>query len=416
MAWRFHAMNLPTRTWVHRDLPLRDAKVGPAVSGPYQITGTLAPDQADLIGADGLPLLAEWSTLILAEEGDVLRGGGIVTAMDTTGPTLDLTATGFTAYPPGQPLVSDLVWGGPTAGTTGTGADPADVIRALWAHLQGLPGGDLGVQIDATATPYRVGAWYNAAKLPTDTEPDPDPAEIEPEIPIDQVPPPGYTKPRPARGKQVYWQYALRHYDNVDVGAKIEELAKQAPLDWREEYAWADADKTDVVLRLRLGHPRLGRPRPDLVFVEGDNVTELVGIRRDAGDYANVIVARGAGEGPAQLTQTVSRGDGRLRRARALDRGEATTAAALRALGAEELLRSTQLDDITSFTLDGSHSNAPLGSFEPGDDVFVQTHTGWRTAGVWVRVTALDYTPGDQRPTVTVTCARSDSFDYSGGN
>lgn len=416
-GWRYHALNLRTRTWVHRDLPLRDVSLSPAISGPYQVSATISPDWPDLLAPDGLPVLREWSTLIVAEHQGVIRGGGIVTSTSMEGPVFEVTCTGFTAYPATQPLVSSLTWGGTSAGTTGNGVDPAVVYRALWAHLQGLSGGNLGVVVDATATPYRLGAWHNARRLNDDGTLGPAKEIQDPPIPIDQVPPPGYKKPVPATGKTVYWAYALHPHEGIDVGAKLDELAKQAPLDWREEYVWADAAKTDVRLRLRLGHPRLGRRREDLRFVEGENVDQLISITRDGADYANAVFARGAGEGSKQLAATVASVPAdRLRRARALERGDATTAAVLRSLASEELGMSQHLDDVTSIVIDGSHPHAPLGSFEPGDDIFVQSRRGWRRTGLWVRVLSMSFEPGANRPTVTITCARSDSFDYAGGS
>lgn len=401
--WRYHALRLPDRAWLHRDLPLRGVKLSPAISGPFSLSAAIDPDYAELIGEDGRPLLQEWGTLILAEVDDVIRGGGIVTSLSTTGPLLEIGATGFSAYPGGQPLMQSLTWGGKPAGQTGTGVDPMDVVRALWAHLQGLPGGNLGVAVDGLSTPYRLGSWFNARKLATSDDPNPKASDIEPEIPIDRVWTNADRKPAAATGQAVHWHYALYHYDNVDIGAKVEELSKQVPLDWREHYTWTDADKTDVALRLEFGHPRLGS-RLNLRFVEGENITDVVTVTSDAEEYANVVVARGAGEGATQLVSTVSAPDGRLRRAASVDRGEATTQAALQALAREELGRVSTLDDITSFTVDGSHPNAPIGSFEPGDEVFVQTHIGWREVGLWVRVLSFDYEPESTR--ITVSCTR----------
>ncbi|MEU5853933.1 hypothetical protein ABZ799_01275 [Nocardiopsis dassonvillei] len=417
MSWRYHALNLRTRAWVHRDLPLRNVSLTPAISGPYQLSATISPDWPDLIGTDGLPILREWGTLIVAEHQGVIRGGGIVTSTSMEGPSLEVTCTGFTGYPAGQPLVTSLTWGGPTAGTSGVGVDPADVYRALWGHLQSLSGGNLGVVVDPAGTPYRLGAWHNARRLNDDGSLGPAAEVQDPPIPIDRVPAPGYSKPAAATGKTVYWAYALHPYDGVDVGAKLDELAKQAPMDWREEYSWTGPDKEDVRLRLRLGYPRLGRRREGLRFVEGENVDQIIGIERDGGEYANTVVARGAGEGSKQLQATVaSLPADRLRRARSIDRGDATTTAVLRSLASEELGVAQHLDDVTTVVVDGSHPHAPLGSFEPGDDIFVQSRHGWRRAGLWVRVLSMSYEPDASRPTVMISCARSDSFDYAGGS
>ncbi|PRX95564.1 hypothetical protein [Allonocardiopsis opalescens] len=417
MTWRYHALRLPDRTWISRGLPLRDVRLSPAVSGPYRLTATLDPDRADLLDADGEPLIQEHSTLILAEADGVVRGGGIVTAAPATGPTMEITATGFTGHAAGQPLMSTHTWGGSVAGTTGNGVDPLTVVRALWDHLQAQPNGDLGVTYEATTTPFRLGSWFNARRLPTEAEPNPPANEVEPEIPINKVWTNSDTKPAAASGKIVYWRYELAHWDNVDIGGTVDELARTVPFDYREHYAWDGSGpdgKGGVALRLDFGYPRLGAYRPALRFVEGENVTEVVTVDRDGADYANVVVARGAGEGSKQLVQTASVPDGRLRRAVTIERSDITSASALRAAATQELMRRSTLTDITGFTVDASHPHAPIGSFAPGDDVLVRTRTGWRRAtAIRVRITGFDYEPGSAR--ITVTCSRSDGFDYSGG-
>ncbi|MDT0302893.1 hypothetical protein [Streptomonospora wellingtoniae] len=411
--WRYHAMNLPTREWIHRDLPLSDVRLSPAISGPYALSASIEPDWPDLKDASGNLVLQEWQTLILVEHGDILRGGGIITSTDTTGPNLQIEAAGFSSYPESQPLVETLSWGGPSAGSSGHGVEVLDVVRALWAHAQSLPGGNLSVALDGTTTPYYLGYWRNARKQPTADEPDPPASEVEDEIPINRVWTVADRKPSAATGKSVHWDYEVPHYENVEIGSQIGEYASEVPFDYREVYAWSDSGKSDVELRIEFGYPRLGGRRPNLAFIEGDNITDVVAVRRDGGEYANVVIARGAGEGSKQLRATASIPDGRLRRAVSIEHSDVTSKAALKALANAELARSTRLDDIAGFVVDATHSNAPAGSFSPGDDVFVQTHVGWRELALWVRITSFDYEPGSGL--ISVTCARSDSFDYTGG-
>jgi hypothetical protein len=409
--WRYYAFRALSGAWVHRELPLSDVRLTFTLSGPGGLTATIEPEYADLIGADGELVFREWDTVIVAEAAGQLRGGGILTGMDITGEQLNLDCVGFSGYAAGQPLASTLTWGGPTNGATGDGVDPAVVMQALWDHLQAQPDGSLGVVLDPLSTPYRLGAWHNARAINDDGTLGPAGEVEDPPIPIDRVPPTGYRKPAAATGKQVYWQYELPWWGDVEVGAKVDELCQQVPIDYRERWEWADAAREQVRMRLERGYPRLGR-RSDRRFVEGENITELVTLRRSGEDFANAVTAYGAGEGSKQLRQSVSQRDGRLRRVRPVDASDVTTAAALRAVADAELGRASRLADITAFTL-LDHPNAPIGSFAVGDDVLVQTTAGWQPTSMWVRITGYDLSPDTD--TITVTCSRSDGFTYAGG-
>lgn len=410
MSWRYYALRW-TGAWVHRELPLRDVSITHTLSGPGDLTASIEPTYADLVAEDGQLVLREWDTIIVAEASGQLRGGGILVSTEVTGDSLSLDCVGFAGYAAGMPLTATLTWGGSSAGTTGNGVDAATVIRALWAHLQGQPDGNLGVAVDSLATPYRLGAWHNARKLPTDDQPNPPAAEVEdPPIPIDRVWTNADRKPAAATGKTVYWQYSLPWYEDVEVGAKIDELCQQARIEYREAWSWGPG-RESVVMRLQLGYPRLGRRASDLRFVEGENISELVTLQRSGDDFANVVAAYGAGEGSKQRRATASQRDGRLRRVQIVDAEDVDNAASLATIARDHLARTRQITDITSFVV-RDHPNAELGSFGAGDDVLVQTTIGWQPTSMWVRILSYTYSPdGD---TVSVTCTRSDSFDYSG--
>lgn len=412
--WRYYAQRATSGEWLHRDLPLSNVTVSPALSGPYKLSATIDPEYADLYAEDGDLLLAEWGTWVFAEASNQLRGGGLITDATITGSKLDLTIDGFTRYPSGQPLTETLTWGGKTEGATGAGVDALDVVRALWDHLQAQPDGDLGVTYTSTSTPYRVGEWHNARALDADGSLGDDPKAVHSTpIPIDKIWNPKKDRPPiPASGKTVYWKYQLPWWEGIEVGRQIDELARQAGFDYRESYRWADSSKESVVLELQFGYPRLGRRQSGLVFREGENITDLVPIARSGNSYYNAVYGLGAGEGSKKLRQSVSRRDPtRLRRAKPLDRAEITNAAALKAEAGDELRRSVELVDITGFTI-RDHPNARVGSFDVGDDVLVHTRRGWQPTSLWVRITGFTHSPdtGD----VTVRCSRSDRFAYGG--
>ena len=123
--WRFYALRW-TGEWVHRELPLRDVSIEHTLSGPGSLSASIEPTYAELVGSDGRLVLREWDTIILAEASGQIRGGGILVSTEVVGDDLSLDCVGFSGYAAGMPLTSTLSWGGSSAGTTGTGVDPAD--------------------------------------------------------------------------------------------------------------------------------------------------------------------------------------------------------------------------------------------------------------------------------------------------
>jgi hypothetical protein len=414
--WRYHALNIVTGEWLHRELPLRDVSLTETLSGPGGISATINPDLAALKTADGTPILDEWSTLIVAEADGAVRAATILANADLNGPAMTLDCVGFTAYPQHQTLEDTLAWtGNASLSAAGHGVDPLDVVRALWASLQSKPDADLGVVVDEVASPFRLGAFTNvqaAQKSTANPDGSTDPKEIGEDVPIDRAWGPTDKLPTPASGKTLVWNYALNWWDNIDIGGKVDELAKQAPFDYREDVSWADGSHDTLSLRLRLGAPRLGTRRDDLRFVEGENIAQVIPIRLSGDDYGNYVYALGAGEGQAQVRTTASKRDGRLRRMVQLTDGSAMTTSGLNASATQQLNLSNKLVNIVGFTV-SDHPNARIGSFAVGDDVLVQTHVGWQPTTLWVRITSAAISP--ETGEVAITCSRSDRFNYSPG-
>lgn len=412
-AWRYYAFNALTGAQLDSDLPLGDVRITQSLSGPTRITATIDPEFEDLKTPAGDLVLSEWQTLIVAEASGQLRAGGLLTQVDTVGPKLTLEITGVSGYAEAQPIRSTLSWGGKTGGLTGEGVDPLDVVRAVWDYLQSQPDGNIGVTLDDTTTPYRLGEWTGGIrKIEEDGSLGPAKEVQATPIPIDRIwNPKKDRKPVAATGKSVYWQYSIPWWDDIEAGQRITQLGTQTGFEYLEHYSWDTPGET-VVRHIRLGYPRLGRRQTRLTFTEGENVIDLVPVRRDGNDYANLVVVYGAGEGSKKVRGSYSTRDGRPLRAKSVDRPDLTSAAACTAVAKEELLRWSRITDITGFTAT-DHPNAPIGTFGPGDDVLVETRTGWTQTRLWVRITDMTISPGSDQ--VSVTCRRSDRFSYPGG-
>jgi hypothetical protein len=442
-GWRYHALRILDRTWLHRDLPLSEVSISPALSGPGAMAATLDPDTFALKTADGQPLLMEWRDLIIAEASDEVRFAGILINSEFSGQSWTLDIAGVSAWPQGQPQIGTLAYGSPshieTGGpASGEGADPLTIARDLWTQLQAQPDADLRVTFGgSTASGYRLARWYGVANrydyhpvasttvtlVPYGTA-SLDEVKTYEQVQVD-IAGTGFTRttkktldkppaksPTPRAGP--YWRYYVYDYDTTDVGEKINDLARTAPFDYLEHAAWSDTDKSDVELQILFGAPRIGTRKLGLRFVEGENISDLVTVRQDGEDYANGVTVIGAGDGADQLRQTVVKRDGRLRRVKVVTAAGIAEASQLKSTATGELNRINKLTDIEGFTV-RQHPHAPYGSYQVGDDVLVQVATGWAAGtSLWVRITGLTYQPDSE--TVQITCARSDSFSYGSTN
>ena len=79
-----------------------------------------------------------------------------------------------------------------------------------------------------------------------------------------------------------------------------------------------------------------------------------------------------------------------------------TTPAAAKARTAAELQARLGDPDITELEV-ADHSHAPLGSYDVGDDIFIETGKGWYgQLEVWVKILAITIRPHEQTTTLTV--------------
>lgn len=442
-AWTFYALRLfPSRLWLHRELPLQDVSWGPALSGPQTMTATLSPDVASMKTEDGQPLLTEWNTMIFAETGGFIRAGGILSESTFTGDSWVLTITGHYVHFSGQSMTGTLAYGGdnasgrdPNGPTNGTGTSPIQIMADLVAQGQSRPNSDLGITVTGDLTSkYIYAYWHNVPNI-YDYVPDAsttvtvDGAKTVGSFTFQNVKiyGTGYTKKRKvdkhgsavarptaaqqAKAGNIYQNHHTYDYENPDIAEKINSYATEAPFDFVEQIAWADETKEDVVLSLKVGYPRLGRRRDDLAFVEGENVVIPTPVDSGGTDYVNAINALGAGDGKDQLRVQVSRNDGRLRRETTLTNTSISDATKLKSWATDQLNLRSGFVALTQVIV-RQHDNAPIGSYDIGDDIPVDIASGWAAGQrVWVRIT--DMSTEINTGLTTLTVKRSDSFSYA---
>lgn len=372
MAWRFLAQRALTGEWLHIDLPLRDVQLTWTLSGPDALTAVLDPELVSLVADDGRPVFDEWGTFVYAEHDGLIRLGAIVTRSAFEGSAWTIECAGFATYPKGLPYLYDY---------QRDSVDPLDVAREIWRHVQGQPDGDLGVVVDSTKSPVRLGTSPKHVPLTTDDG-------------------------SASTGDNE--KYKLVWWEAKDCGDEIDGLAKATPFDYHEEHRWSG---DDVAHRIRLAYPRLGRRRDDLRFMLGENIAAMPSPERPGDDFANETFGVGKGEGRDAKKVRLPKRDKRLRRCHVFTQSSVGSEKQLRALASRDLAQRSQLLQLSDVTVI-DHPNAPIGAVQVGDDIRVQGELPWLgLLDLWVRVTSYTIAPysGD---TVALTVLRSDSFTY----
>lgn len=183
---------------------------------------------------------------------------------------------------------------------------------------------------------------------------------------------------------KIYW------WDTPDCFQEMQEAVDEAGWEWVEWSGW-NADRTKILKQIRLAS-RVGRKQDNLSFVEGDNIIEAVVIEDDSAEYANTVIAIGAGEGRDALRCTLSVSDGRRRKVHVVDAKNVTRMASLEKVCAAELKRRTRRLRVDGVRVDASHPNAEKGTFGVGDTILIDAEVGaLGRKRLWHRIEEIEW-------------------------
>lgn len=351
-----------TGEWLSLALPVQDLAHGPELNGPGSLTGTLSPR----LIAQNPSFLDPGTTFIYVESAGQLRWGGLVWHAEPQGDVFTFEAASWSSYLEHR-FDNDGNFGGrgPYAN-----ADPCNVIRDIWDYAQGVSDGSIGVIIDTTTSSAKVG---------TSAEP-----------------------------------YASGWWDGKSLGSHVDDLVGgSATPDYTCEVAW-NADKTDVVRRIRLGWPRLGARRTDISFASGANIVDDPAIPLAGDQYAQVVIALGSGDGSAKRRAISATRNGRLRLERVADHPDIKATDILAAHAAAERQRRQILGSVDQITIRDT-STAPFGSWSVGDDVYTRVHNAWTDYVGWRRITGWTIQPhATGGPRAVIDLQPADGYQYGG--
>ena len=360
------------------DLPVSEAEVMVQLSGPASIQLTLPLYFQHLVGDDGNPVFIPWGSMVYAERNGVIMGGAIVEEIDATGAQLHISAIGFTGYIQDMPFVGEY---------GAYDADPLDLARYIWAHVQGQEGGNLGLSIDGLRSNRRIGTRGIPAFRGR-----PEIKDALGNVVTAAIPPRAEVNDEP---------FLLSWYQTSNLLEMFNNLASVTPFDYAERHRWYD-DR--IVHHLDLAHPQMGRRREDLRFVIGENLTVAPKVYQTGKSYASEIMLLGAGEGSAKVKAISSQPSrSRLRRVSIINDPSIPHVTLAKSMTDNELKYRTGLPSVADLVV-SDHPNAPLGTFDVGDTIFVQASNSWfGEADMWVRIVSITYQPGEQeQASVTV--------------
>lgn len=462
--WRYIAQRMTgdgPGEFLDFNLPLKNVDIDGILSGHEGLRGTITPEYMRLKGPDGRPILEERACAIWAEDpAGEIRGGGILTYCDFDGANWTVECSGLTFASVDLPYTDANFW---------IDVDPIDVFRYIWTWIQSKPNGDLGLTVDQTTSPMRIG---NVMVQRVDFDTEPDPSVLSPE-PIPIAPNPfsdnaawvdkgvkvmvavGWTGSvvREALENWLLSKY-LTDKQTIIKNKVIEKIGLppnppgeigrpvtgevvggggEAPVVWEYEaykLAWYKDhdlsatiddlsamtpfdwhlthrwDGDQILHNIRVGYPKLGRRLDDLRFVVGENIHVIPRISNNGTEYANEILFLGSGEGSSQVRASAYRPDGRIRTVAVVSDTTVHDQRVAFVRAKQELAKRSIVQDITEITL-LDHPNAPVGSVSLGDELLLEGDTGWVDLEVWVRVVATKISP-DQGGAMTLTVIRSD--------
>lgn len=164
-------------------------------------------------------------------------------------------------------------------------------------------------------------------------------------------------------------------WDTPDCGTEVQNCLDEAGWEFVEWSGW-NADRSKILKQIRLVK-RVGKVQTGLQFIEGDNITEKVVVETPGADYANAVLAIGAGEGKKALRYTAEVADGRRRRVHVLDAKNITKESVLKVLAQRELAWRSRPLRVTDIRVDARHPNAQRGTFDVGDTILVDCEVSW---------------------------------------
>jgi hypothetical protein len=334
--FRFICEEARTGNLLSKDLAVQHPKVLRALSGPASINFDINYRDYQNEGIYFKP----WGHVIhvekLIQNQRKIWASGIVQPSEVDKQTgiMHLTAQGFAGYPKGTPWLEN--WN-PLV------IDPFEVVTRIWSHVQSYNNGNMNVQVYPISSGIEMlpGYAFDGSLLNLD-----------------------------------FFAVFIRAVDKQDCQDWIDKLARDIPFDYVEQSAW-NADRTGVSKKIYLGYPKAGVQQDNLAFIINENVIDSVPHIETETDWASDIVIDGWAPGTEYSSSIENADPLRYRRVVMQDDARINSDERAAAWARRKLSRRQTPAYWESIIVDMDHPNAPFGSYDVGDTIWVRGPMPW---------------------------------------
>jgi len=357
-----------------RDLQVINPKIVINLSGAAVIEFEVPYDTSADVLSLGIDFKA-YGQYIYCEE-DTVAGAKQIVAFGITQPcTVDeetgnmkVQAVGPSGYLKGLPWLDNY---NPIA------VDPFEVAARIWNKVQTATNGNIGITLEpaSSGTLLLPGFGFDGTEL-----------VIE------------------------FFAYFVRAADFRDCGDEFNKLARDIPFDYLENAAW-NGGYTAINKKITMDYPRRGLQRTDLAFRFGENVLAGSPATESEIKWVSDVIVRGWFPGRV-YSSTLSNADP-TRFRRVIKEEDAKLNSKERAeVWAKRKLARRQIPNYwSSITIDMDHPSAKFGTWELGDDIYVEGPMAWvGDVKAWHKVLSATIEP-DKRH-VTLGLMHAGAFNY----
>lgn len=282
--------------------------------------------------------------------------------------TLKVVAQGFSGYAEGIPWLDNY---NPIA------VDPFQIIHRIWNHIQSQTNGNLGVTVTPASsnTLLLPGFGFDGTNLIIN-----------------------------------FFAIFVRAIDFRDCGTEMKYWARDIPFEYLEVSEW-DTNHTAVNKSLVLAYPRRGVQRTEIAFKLGENVIDASAMPESEIDWASVVIVRGWFPGVVYQGELANADPTRFRRVIMQEDANINSQERAEVAAKRKLAKHQIPSHWSKIIIDMYHPNALFGSFEVGDDIYVQglmPRVG--KVAEWHRITA--YTIEESTGRCEIEMKHVEAFNY----
>lgn len=254
--------------------------------------------------------------------------------IDKTTGIMHLEAIGFAGYPKDLPALFN--WN-PLV------IDPFEVVAKMWNHVQSYNNGNLGVEVYPATSGLEMlpGYAFDGNILNLD-----------------------------------FFAVFIRAEDKQMCQDWIDKLARDIPFDYVEQSDW-NPGRLSISKKIYLGYPYAGAQQDNLSFVINENVIDAEPHIETQTDWASDVIIDGWAPGTEYSSQLTNADPLRYRRVVMQDDARINSDERAAAWARRKLTRRQTPAYWESIIVDMDHPNAPFGSYDVGDRIWVKGPMPW---------------------------------------